>query len=117
MFFYGEAPAVAKVFVESVSYLGPGMPTLPLEEQGEQDLRATMTFYRLALRMALHQGVPEAVTDIIIGWHDESFEALVRASESFRKRVFDGQYRHPLAKTEKNRSKYLKIAESVASES
>jgi len=93
------------------------MSTTPLSEQSEEELRSTMIYYRMALKDAVAEGVDEEVKAIIMGWHDNAFRALVEASESFREYVLGGRFRHPLSKTEKNRAKYIEIAESVASES
>ena len=88
MFFFGSPEDTAQLYWRnSTEIAGPALPEVPLDEMSEQDLRNALTYCRISYKAALEDGASEEVMSLLLEHHDQAFQALARASETFRLRV------------------------------
>ncbi len=80
----------------------------PLSEMSEDELRDTITFHFMALRLAGRDGQTTEVLDILIEGYDRAFVALIEASDDFGPAVINGKVQFPLGP--KYRKKYYLLA-------
>lgn len=91
MFVFGDPADAAKLHVDMyIDSPGPDVPDIHFEDMEEQDLRNVMAYLYVALDNGTHQGLDEAMLDVVREWFDEVFTALAEASEAFREKFMEG---------------------------
>ena len=113
MFVFGDPVEAARMHLDMyLATPGPDVPDIHVDEMEERDLRKLMAYLFMALRNGIDEGLDEAVLEFVREWYDETFAALVEASERFRERVLDGSVQFPGGPSW--RPKYLALAKEAS---
>jgi len=111
MFFFGNPEDSARMYWDGTKGVtGPALPEIPLDEQTEQELRVSITYQRMAIKRAWHDGASEEIVNILLEEYDNTFAHLAAVSESFRDDVEKGRHRVIGGYTRENLDKYRRLA-------
>ncbi|ADF42378.1 hypothetical protein S-CBS2_gp022 [Synechococcus phage S-CBS2] len=111
MFFFGNPEDSARMYWNEVKGVtGPALPEIPLDEQTEQELRVSITYQRMAIKKAWHDGASDEILGVLLEEYDNTFAHLAAVSESFRDDVEKGRHRVIGGYTRENLDKYRRLA-------
>lgn len=118
MFHFGDAVSSAQLIkANAFSAKGPRVSDKPLAEMSEKEIRTTLAYLNLSVKMARKMDATEEVVALLIKDYDEGFKALAEVSEEFRERVKSGVVFPVDGFTKENIKKYAQLAGVDSSES
>ena len=113
MFVFGEPKDIARTFIEAVEALSPGLGSVPVRDQTEEELKNTIVILRMAIKRAHSEGADEETRGILLHLHDNVFEGLAETSESFCERWNQGLYNYPDEKSRFNKMRYDRMVKKA----
>ena len=114
MFFFGDPADTALTFWDNVraSGQGPGVPDLPVDEQGVDQLGISLAYCHMSIMRAEREGQADDVITVLRGAYDEVFDELFTSSQDFRTQVMNGKTSPPNG----TRKEYMARAKALLSE-
>ena len=91
MFNFGSPEDAAELFLQSrLAMTGPAVADCYLDEMTEEEIRIAMAYLYGAIAEGLRQGLEPEAIEVLVGWYDQAFLALVDISDSFVDRFAAG---------------------------
>jgi len=114
VFIFGTTEEIARSLCESIEQYTPGLVDKPVDEMTSNELKQSLTIFRIAAYRAREVGSSQESVDLLMDWHDEALKALLVADERMRKYVLSGKYSYPRQRSAENRAYYQSLARNSA---